>query len=226
MTAEGNFVSDTAEETVGEIIDSKTDGNFDGRGVEVNRVVHAAPTEETVLIKIFAEIIPFGQGDAFFQKLVAGFDFAKGEAAVADARNFFCLHGEPRVISDGRANVIVSERAKKFQRVIKNERVELVKQNVIEAQERLVKERSHEQAVVSLVALKKFLREVDNGVARFKVRKNFSFGRDEHELILAQNFSGLRKGNFFKLVELLFVTGNDDGDFGLQNFSTPNSLFN
>ena len=91
-------------------------------------------------------------------------DIAKGKAAVADTRSILehilDIHSWPR-----RADIVVAERAEIFQRIIKNERVELINQNVVEVLEYLVKERRHHQMVVSLDALEELRRKMRNHVA-------------------------------------------------------------
>ena len=197
----------------------KLRGNLDGRGVEVNAVRRAAQRKERVLVRFGKRVVPSRRLFGLRQKFMTSRDPSQRKAPVADARGFFVAVTEVRDTRPRRTDIVVAERAKIFQRVIENERVKLINQNVVEVRERRVEFGRQEQIAVSRDALEERRREVRNHVAFREVGENFSFGRDEYQRVVAKDATNLRKRNPFKGVNLFAVNGNDHGDFCRQNFS-------
>ena len=132
--------------------------DINGRDVEIAISALAAIREKIIFGILFG--VPIGnQIGMVDEQIVMRLNVAQAEAAVADARNYFSpivsVHARPRC-----TDVVVAEPTKIFRRVIENERVELIKQYVVEVRERLVKVGRQHQSAVRRHALEMLRREL------------------------------------------------------------------
>ena len=164
VTAERKFAAIFFDDTRGIELRRKFVRDIDGRDVEIAISALSAIREKIIFGILFG--VPIGnQIGMVDEQIVMSLNVAQAEAAVADARNYFSpivsVHARPRC-----ADIIKSEPTENFQRVIENERVELMNQNVVEVRERLVKVGRQHQSAVRRHALEKLRRELHDGFIR------------------------------------------------------------